>query len=748
MPNLTSSINIINKNNIFLGNTPILNIQNCGKLKNDSSSSGIETNPTSSRVSGYNSIQCKFTTSLTPTSTMATQSHHFSPAAANYDQANPNGKLVLNQTLTDSSTTGTGASTKSTNLLSYPMNASATYSVKTYTFDKEIDSGDSSIKMVTCKLNNKQPSTQQATQPAVGEQHNQLQIPATNSDHSLEKSLNTHNTHTQTKNYSDNFLSYSPITPIVDYSNNSDVFSDYSVELTNNHKMASNKNETANFDDDDDDDGKIISNQPDLENVVTYKSIMIIDVSNKVNNHSSEKPPEADSAANGDNTKAATFGCRNANGPSYNEDEDVSVYINEIKFYNQEEQKLCSKTINTIRNEIEKNINNFYLLDDEKQIASYDLTPIRVSSCDKTLAKLNGKFNLMSANNSSNGSNTNSKKLLNNKKSGQLVLNQKRMRRKLKENIFHINNRKGFRKPLNYLRQNHIYCRNNEYKRYEFINTTDMDSMISSVSFNDYQFALDCMNTSDSSSSSSSSGSDTVIDGIQNEMTHHVDCDENSKKIEHNLHQTVDDQHDLGQHMLNKKNLVSKISWLKKSKGGSQRTAPVKNASNRLRKRNKNPPVIVSNEESTENGVNTCSHSSSSSNESKCSSNSGRSSPCEEEEIVNTQNSCAVDLSSNFYINGGEIFDEVDEHPSNEFARADDDYELNDQIKSSDEEFTYSYGDVLSTANRIDEASIKVEEKRTAAALTFPKDNRVIHDTFTLNIHRLPGIVNTSLALF
>ena len=86
------------------------------------------------------------------------------------------------------------------------------------------------------------------------------------------------------------------------------------------------------------------------------------------------------------------------------------------------------------------------------------------------------------------------------------------MRRKLKENIFHINNRKGFRKPLNYLRQNHIYCRNNEYKRYEFINTTDMDSMISSVSFNDYQFALDCMNTSDSSSSSSSnSGTDTVV---------------------------------------------------------------------------------------------------------------------------------------------------------------------------------------------------------------------------------------------
>lgn len=92
-----------------------------------------------------------------------------------------------------------------------------------------------------------------------------------------------------------------------------------------------------------------------------------------------------------------------------------------------------------------------------------------------------------------------------NKKSGQFVLNQKRMRRKLfKENIFHINNRKAsLRKPLNYLRQNHIYCRNNEHKRYEFINTTDMDSMISSVSFNDYQFALDCMNTSDSSRSSS-----------------------------------------------------------------------------------------------------------------------------------------------------------------------------------------------------------------------------------------------------
>lgn len=110
----------------------------------------------------------------------------------------------------------------------------------------------------------------------------------------------------------------------------------------------------------------------------------------------------------------------------------------------------------------------------------------------------------------------------NKKKSGQFVLNQKRMRRKLvKENVFHINNRKAcFRKPLNYLRQNHIYCRNNELKRYEFINTTDMDSMISSVSFNDYQFALDCMNTSESSESGSSRSSPAPQQQQQQQSNH------------------------------------------------------------------------------------------------------------------------------------------------------------------------------------------------------------------------------------
>lgn len=111
----------------------------------------------------------------------------------------------------------------------------------------------------------------------------------------------------------------------------------------------------------------------------------------------------------------------------------------------------------------------------------------------------------------------NNAKFVNNSSSSKRMRHHHHHHRKLvKESaILHINaNRKAMsirqNKPLcNYLRsQNHIYARNNEYKRYEFVNTTDMDSMISSVSFNDYQFALDCMN------STSTSGADAGSCGI------------------------------------------------------------------------------------------------------------------------------------------------------------------------------------------------------------------------------------------
>lgn len=195
----------------------------------------------------------------------------------------------------------------------------------------------------------------------------------------------------------------------------------------------------------------------------------------------------------------------------------------------------------------------------------------------------------------------------------------------------------------------------------------------------------------------------------------------------------------------------------------------------------------VSNGESSENGVNS-SRSNSSSNSSNEEADIGSDrggSLCDDVTynpnsnvnnvnsqtvaVQNQQNSCAVDLSANFFLNG-DIFDEVDEQPSNEFARADDVFEQVDghddqeQVKSSDEEFTYSYGDVLSTANRLDEAAEKLEEKQVTvmsigkeiaseccggggsgssggggAAEVNVGNFKIHHEMLNLNIHRLPG---------
>ena len=201
--------------------------------------------------------------------------------------------------------------------------------------------------------------------------------------------------------------------------------------------------------------------------------------------------------------------------------------------------------------------------------------------------------------------------------------------------------------------------------------------------------------------------------------------------------------------------------------------------------------------DSSDNGLNSSrsNSTSNSSNEELGIGRSERSSPCNDDDITynqhshhrynpptinhtqlqnHQQNSCAVDLSANFYLNG-EIFDEADEQPSNEFAQADDDFEQidgvladQDQVKSSDEEFTYSYGDVLSTANRVDEASGKLEDKQKVTIMSFGKEMAAVaagavnaaatatstdcaadvsaggvvkvHDEMlNLNIHRLPG---------
>lgn len=101
---------------------------------------------------------------------------------------------------------------------------------------------------------------------------------------------------------SQHLLSFSPITPIVDCSNNSGIFSDFSIENISN------------------------SQSPNSDRLV-YKSVMIIDVLNKLK----------------------TTGVKMEN----------PVYINEIKL-DAESNNL--NAISVVKNIIRKDFNNFYLL--------------------------------------------------------------------------------------------------------------------------------------------------------------------------------------------------------------------------------------------------------------------------------------------------------------------------------------------------------------------------------------------------
>ena len=222
----------------------------------------------------------------------------------------------------------------------------------------------------------------------------------TNSDHSLEKSTTNTQTQSNTK-YSDQLQSYSPITPIVDYSNNnSDIFSDYSLEAISS--IANKPSGTTN-----------------QENFVTYKSIMIIDVLNKHQQQQQQQHQQKlTSTTNMTKPVNNEFKHREEIDHQNDEDDEASVYINEIKFYNDEVDAIMVKQNSNnsnnknarVKNEIEKNIDNFYLLTeniqnnqesnnaanmslnyifDEKKIASYDITPFRLKNHHMFAAAVN-----------------------------------------------------------------------------------------------------------------------------------------------------------------------------------------------------------------------------------------------------------------------------------------------------------------------------------------------------------------------
>ena len=248
---------------------------------------------------------------------------------------------------------------------------------------------------------------------------------------------------------------------------------------------------------------------------------------------------------------------------------------------------------------------------DERKVASYDFTPTEPEMV-------------------TNKNSDNEKGLL--KTSDAQLISQKKLKKKLRENALYFN--KKNLKKFN-------YHRNKTKKQNDCLAGTDAESAASSVSINDLQFTLDCMNTSDTNSienddKSNESGS------MKNKQKHR-------KKRPH-LHSSLLNASSAS--IRNRRKIFSKL------------------------KRNKNGNIVCSNESETSNSnVSNSSESSSSNsgsgsesnsaslddntsseNNNESSNNSGRCSPSENE-IEDHSHNCA---------------NEIDENPSAEFARADD----------------------------------------------------------------------------
>ena len=145
---------------------------------------------------------------------------------------------------------------------------------------------------------------------------------------------------------------------------------------------------------------------------------------------------------------------------------------------------------------------SYYVLD-EKKVFSYDL---ETTDCEKFASCPHVSEHLKSYN------------LL--KKHGQIAYNQKKIRKKLRESSLFKNNMLSYDQKKLPSFKSQIYYKNNQNRNTELLTSTDLDSLFSSVSNNDYQFTLDCMNTSYSSDSKSNSSSSSRSSNSEEDTIH------------------------------------------------------------------------------------------------------------------------------------------------------------------------------------------------------------------------------------
>lgn len=258
-------------------------------------------------------------------------------------------------------------------------------------------------------------------------------------------------------------------------------------------------------------------------------------------------------------------------------------------------------------------------------------------------------------------------------------------------------------------------------------NPIDCENGMSSVSLSDYQFTLDCMNTSESNSYDLRTNCLADVESISA-----PNLKANSKlRINPNESPQL-----LTNYTTKMSNCCSRnLSYSDENNENNDSTYSGSSSSN-----------------SSTRGRGLAKSISRSNSSRSRSSSTGKYSSCSNHSKINTgcHTSMPFPDSITHYEPGCEMsvgFDEPCEQPSVEFARADDiKYDLNNEnVKSSDDEFTYSYGDILnSKSNRKSSLSIKSDTKEDLKTNNPKTDASVApeiesFETLNLIVHRLPG---------
>jgi hypothetical protein len=288
------------------------------------------------------------------------------------------------------------------------------------------------------------------------------------------------------------------------------------------------------------------------------------------------------------------------------------------------------------------------------------------------------------------------------KKYGQIAYNQKKIRKKLRENSFFKKNLLYNQNTNSNNKSSHIYFKaalndkntqnssNKTSSNELLLATTDLESIFSSISMRDYQFTLDCMNSSHSSGNSDELESKdcSMYATTQNRHYYNASKSTSTRKNVHK-HQQQKQQNCYNQH--NQRNVI-KITKLNSSNAVANKSSETKK-------------TLTENISSTTTGS-TSTSSSSSSGE-----NSG-----------STYDQSRMETSTST---------DSDEQTF-EYARADDDYDTVDQMKSDDDDDNLAD----SSADLLIFKQFKTINDGLPEILSIKNEE---YEILNLFLHRLPG---------